>query len=244
MKSLLITFTVFALLEAQIAHPQNQRVSEPRGFQLRFPRSINPSDLSISYSLTGPFGQYGGFLKTEPDKWDYLIPTKYEEKQAQTLKAILYCKGYGIELLSFPSLDFVFNRSANIEFKALSMNHLSGRINWPKARSIKKTELEVYYLAYWSHEFYGYIDGPVVMFKIESARVARDGSFSLTFPDFGQDVTANSFKLKGMIKLIARDFETGNMSYRLERPDQPGREFEIDIAAGYSGELILNAREK
>src|SRR5262250_237942 len=105
--------------------------------------------------MTGAFGGYGGFVRTEPKVQDYVIDTWYENKPASTLKIIVYCPGYGIELLDIPSLADLSAKSASVELKPLPAVHLSGKIVTPDGGAPKDFKIEVIYLAYWGHEFFG-----------------------------------------------------------------------------------------
>ena len=73
--------------------------ADDHSFLIRLPQSVDTTGLSISYFMTGPFGGVGKYVRTKPDVREYLIDASYEGKPARTLKAIVYCPGYGIELI-------------------------------------------------------------------------------------------------------------------------------------------------
>src|SRR5262245_501805 len=129
-----------------------------------------------------------------------------------SLKIIIYCPGYGIELLNIPSLTDLSDKSASVELKPLPSVRLSGKIVAPEGNALKDFKLEVFYLAYWGHEFFGIADGLVTTFKLASTDMPRDGSFSVAVPDFARDSAVASFKEKGSLRLMPRESKTGNFT--------------------------------
>jgi hypothetical protein len=156
------------------------------------------------------------------------------------LKVIVYCPGFGMKLLNISSLDDSSAKSAFVELKPLPSVRFSGRIVLPTGRNSPDFKMDVWYMAYWGHEFFGIFDGLVTMFKIGSADVTKDGSFSITLSDFASDPAVTSFKEKGKLNLRALDPKTGNRIYTLERAESPGRD-EVEIAAKYD-QLLLYAK--
>jgi hypothetical protein len=240
MRNLLLAGTILVALAAQVARAQT-RPPLDNSFLLRLPESVDTTDLSVFYFMTGPFGGYGSFLRAKSKTWDYVIDISHEGKSAETLKAIIYCPGYGIELVEVPSLAQSTSRSAGIALKPLSAVRLTGRVKLPENRRVNDLKMEVVYSAYWSHRFYGITDGPVVVIKVASVRLSKDGTFSIMVPDFAADPSVNSFEDRGALRLMIRESETGNIPYTLEREGQAGHEMEIRIGEGYDGELTLSA---
>jgi len=241
MKTLFVAVILLAVLPAYIRRAQAQSFSGGRSFLLRLPSTADTTGLHISYFMTGAFGGYGSFVRTKPDVHGYVIDTWYENKPASALKIIVYCPGYGIELLNIPSLADLSDMSASVELKPLPTVHLSGKIVTPEGSALKDFKIEVIYWAFWEQEFFGIGDGPVSPFKLASADVSRDGSFSVAVPDFTRNPAIAPFMEKGVIGLRARDPKTGNFAYRLESAERPGIDAEFEIAAKYNG-LLLYAK--
>jgi hypothetical protein len=241
MKSFFVAVIMLVVLPAHIGRAQAHSISGNHSFLLRLPPTVDTSGLHISYFLTGAFGGYGSFVRTEPGVHDYAIDTSYENKPAETLKIIIYCPGYGIELLNIPSLSDISARSVSVELKPLPSVQLSGKIVAPEGSDLMDFKIEVYYLAYWGHEFFRITDGFVTTFKLVSTDVPRDGSFSVAVPDFTRDSAVASFKEKGALMLSARESNTGNFAYTLESAESPGRGAEFEIATKYN-ELLLYAK--
>jgi hypothetical protein len=241
MKTFFVAVILLAVMPAYIRRAQAQSLSGGQSFLLRLPSTVDTTGLHISYFMTGDFGGYGGFVRTQPNLHGYVIDTSYENKPASTLKIIVYCQGYGIELLNLPSLSDLSDMSSSVELKPLPTVHLSGKIVTPEGSPLKGFKVEVIYLAYWGYEFFGIADGFVTTFKLASADVKQDGPFSTAVPDFTLDPAIAPFMEKGVIGLRARDPRTGNFAYRLESAERPGIDAEFEIATKYN-ELLLYAK--
>jgi hypothetical protein len=241
MKSLFVAVVMLGVLPAYIGRAQAQSFSGGQSFLLRLPTAIDTTDLHISYFMTGDFGGFGSFVRTKPNLHGYVIDTSHENKPASTLKIIVYCPGYGIKLLNFSSLSDLPDMSSSVELKPLPTIHLSGKIVTPEGSALKDFKIEVIYWAEWKLEFFRIGDGLVSPFKLASADVSRDGSFSVAVPDFTRDSAIAPFMEKGVIGLRARDPKTGNFAYRLESAERPGIDAEFEIATKYN-ELLLYAR--
>jgi hypothetical protein len=243
MRQGIVVLASLVLLGSNADSAKRQLPSVEQGLSLHFPRTIDPSSLSIRYYMTGGFGGYGGFIRTKSDTWDYSIETSYEGKPARTLKAILFYPGYEVKLIDIPSLDDSATRNVDVELRPLPLIRLSGKVILPKSEASLYLKLNATYCAYWDREFFGIIDGFVSSFDLGSTDVAEGGSFSMMVPDFAQDPAVNSFKDHGAIQLIARDRKT---RYWLDRGDKSGgnvnvRGVEIQADEDY-GELILHAK--
>jgi hypothetical protein len=241
MKTFFVAVILLGLLPAYIGRAQAQNFSAGQSFLLLLPPAVDTTGLHISYFITGDFGGFGNFVRTKPNLHGYVIDTSHENKPASTLKIIVYCPGYGIKLLNLPSLSDLSNVSSSVELKPLPTVHLSGKIITPEGSALKDFKIEVIYWANWKLEFFGIGDGAVSPFKLASADVSRDGSFSVAVPDFTRDPAIAPFMEKGVIGLRARDPKTGNFAYRLESAERPGTDSELEIAKKYN-ELLLYAK--
>jgi hypothetical protein len=241
MKTLFGMVIMLALLPDDIGRAQAQSFSGANSFLLRLPPTVDTTGLHINYFMTGAFGGYGAFVRTKPNVHDYVIDASYENKPAKTLRIIVYCPGYRMELINVASLADSSDSGASVELKPLPSVQLSGKIALSEGGVRKDYKVEVLYLAYWGHEFFGILDGFVTTFKLASAEVQHDGSFSVAVPDFANDPAIATFKEKGVLKLIAREPETGNFAYTLESAESLGRDAEFEIATKYP-ELLLYAK--
>jgi hypothetical protein len=241
MKTLLIAFIALFASPAHIGRANTPVVSSSPSFLLRLPARVDTTGLQIRYFMSGAFGGVGGYVRTAPGVHAYVIDTSYESKLARTLKVIVYCPGYGIELINIPSLADSSPNGAFVELKPLPSVELSGKIVGPEGSARKDFKIDVYYLAYWAHEFFGIGDGPVVAFKLASAVAPQNDSFSVSIPDFARDPALASIKEKGPLSLVARELMTGDSVYTLESAERLGTDAEFEIATKYN-ELLLYAK--
>lgn len=225
-----------------------QALSDDYTFRIRLPQSVDTTGLSIEYFMTGPFGGVGQWVKTKPDVREYEINASYEGKPAKTLKAIVYCPGYGIALIRASSLVNRAARNATVELKPLLSVRLQGRVIMPEGRGKADFGVEVWYLALWANRFFGVMDGPVTQLLVASGDVQPDGSFTMLVPDFSRDPVVNSFRRResysetGSLTFIARERKTGNRPYELEKAESPGKWVELGIDKKLPEQLILYAR--
>jgi hypothetical protein len=241
MKAFFVAVIMLALLPAYAGRAQAQNLSGSQSFLLRLPAKVDTTGLQFSYFMTGAFGEVFNFVKATPTVHDYEIDTSYKNMPAKTLKIIIYCPGYSIELLNIPSLTGLSDKSASVELKPLPAVRLTGKIVAPERNARKNFKIEVSYVVYWVREFFGSAVGFRTTFKLASVGALRDGSFSVAVPDFTRDPAIASFKRKGAIELRARDPKTGNFAYRLESAERPGIDAEFEIAPKYN-ELVLYAK--
>src|SRR5262245_8793300 len=241
MKTFSVAVILLAVLPAYIRRAQALSFSGGQSFFLRLPSIVDTTGLHISYFMTGDFGGFGSFVRTKPNLHGYVIDASRENKPANTLKIIVYCPGYGIELLNLTSLSDLSDMSSSVELKPLPTVHLSGKIVTTDEDALRDFKMEVIYFAYWGHEFFGIADGIVTAIKLASADVKQDGSFSVALLDFSRDPAIAPFMEKGVIGLRARDPKTGNFAYKLESAERPGIDAEFEIAAKYN-ELLLYAK--
>ncbi|MGB7622295.1 MAG: hypothetical protein WBN92_08100 [Terriglobia bacterium] len=200
--------------------------------------------MSIRYFLGGPFGGFGGYIQSKPSVWNYEIPLFRESKQASSLKAIVYCPGYGMELINIPWLADRSVEERFVRFTPLPMIHMSGRVVLPENAETPNFNIEFQYLATWDHEFFGIQDGMVQTFIVATAAVGRDGFFTAELPDFTRDPVVQSFKWKGDIQLIARDPKTGNFAYDLEMENHPGKEASLGLPEHEIESLVVYAKRR
>ena len=244
MRPYIIVVASLILFSSDAKPSRSQQPLNNQGFSLHFPRTIDTTSLEIRYFLGGEFGGYGGFVRTNPETWDYTIETSYEGKPARSLKAIVFCPGYEMKLLDIPSLDDSAAKSIDLELRPLKLIQLSGRVILPEADSKLSLRIDARYEAYWDHEFFGIADGFVSSFDLASTALSEDGSFSMMVPDFAHDPAVNSFKDRGAIQLTTRDPKTGNLTNWLERSksgDDAKLGVDIQSVEQYR-ELILYAR--
>ena len=135
---------------------------------MRFPEGVDLTGLSINYFLSGPFGGYGTFVRTNPSVREYVLETSHDGQPAKSIKAIIYCPGYQTVLFTREGPWDASSDTVNVALVPLSSVPLAGRVT-----GIADPEgllLEIRYAAFWSHAFFGIYDGAVVSFKSRRRR--------------------------------------------------------------------------
>jgi hypothetical protein len=183
---------------------------EPAPFEIRLPPEIRSEQVQANYFLTGPFGGHGEFVKAEAERNEYLIDTSVNHQAAATLKVILYVSGCQIVTIDVPSLS-ESEKTTDVSCTDLPSITFNGRVELPESLRSRPYEVEIKYMAYWSHDFFGVADGPVTTFHL--ARVTPDagGAFQALLPNFTKDAVTESFHRNARLQFIARERDTGNI---------------------------------
>jgi len=183
---------------------------EPAPFEIRLPSEMRSEQVQVRYSLTGPFGSYGGFLKAEPERSSYLIETSVNHQAADSLRVILYAPGCQIVTLSIASISEA-EKGADVTCEDLPPMTFNGRVDLPETLRGRPYEIEITYMAYWAHSFFRIADGAVTSFVV--ARVAPDesGAFHVELPNFNKDLETISHRRDAGLQFIARELETDNI---------------------------------
>ena len=159
----------------------------------------------IEYFLTGPFGGYGGLVQPESKKTSFDIDPFVEGRPAENIKIIAYLPGCEVA-----TLDLTFSGTSVerwIDCFPLGSVSFRGEV-LPTSVTLKQDEqIEISYLAMWSHEFYGIADGPVTTIRLKTFRLNRDGKFEVRLPDLYQQ----SILRNGALEFILQDVKTGNI---------------------------------
>ena len=226
---------IVSTLAADVAGRQDVRT--PGSIRLTFSKDIDMADVSIRYFLTGPFGGYGSFVRTQSTVREYDIDAWQAGRPADKLKAIIYCPGYRTVLLTESGFDNGPPRVVPIQLEPLGWIRLAGRVTDAVADP-QPLAIEVTYLAVWSHAFFGIADGAVASFVVASTALKPDGSFETMVPDFAHDpaVAGYAGDQRGFLQLLARDPQTGNIAYFLQASDSTSQ-VGLAIANAYPGEL-------
>lgn len=239
MKNKLIALAAFCLLMSLTAQAQESDKAASQTFHIRLPETIETTNLSINYYLTGAFGGYSSFIQGKPRVWDYEIDTSQENQPATSLKVVVYCPGYQVETLDFPSLAAVQERKAELRLKPLGTVPFSGRVLLPETLSSDEVRVSVRYSAFWVCDFFGLIDCLVANFGVTSTDLTEGGRFKVALPDFAHDPVVSSFSNPGDFNFQAVERKSGRFLFRLKPQGNPARQEQILIADSYSGAHIF-----
>jgi hypothetical protein len=233
MMKMALTSVAIAALWGGFLRGAVQESADGPAIRLRVVGCQDQSDLTIRYFLKGSFGGYGGFVRTESGRTEYIIPAVQQGMPAKVFQALVYCPGHQIALLQEPSFAEPFSQPTELRLAPLGSIRLAGTLMYPTAESVTGIRIEVDYLALWSHRFWGIFDGPVDSFKVASTDLSEDGSFEMLVPDFAHDPVVASYREQGVLRLTARESKTGSTPYELELTETPGRSAELVIASSY-----------
>lgn len=234
-----LAFCMLMGLPFLFVEPSWGQKEEPAPFEIRLPSEIRSEQVQARYYLTGRFGSYGGSLKAEPERDAYLIDTSVNHQPAETLKVILYAPGCQIVTLKISSLSGS-DKAADVPCEDLPPMTFNGRVELPEALRRRPYEVEITYMAYWAHGFFGITDGPVTTFDL--ARVAPDagGAFHVQLPNFTKDAKTESFHRDAGLRFIAREPDTGSIVSFLAPANVQGKDpHDLPIKPKYPTEVIF-----
>ena len=120
-----------------------------------------------------------------------------------------------------------------------------GRVELPEALRHRPYEVEIIYMAYWAHEYFGIADGPVTTFTLARATPDNDGAFQVELPNFTKDVATESYHRDAGLRFVAREPNTGNIVFLLApatlQGEGPG---DLAIKPKYPNEVIFRPIQK
>jgi hypothetical protein len=211
---------------------------------LSLPSGLASNTVQISYYLTGPFGGYGGYVDQKPDVDSYEIPSAVGGRPAKELKMIVLATGCDLETFDIP-LSADAKMKPQFQCKSVDSVRLLGRIVPDTLIGDRKTELEISYMAVWSHRFYGFADGPVTQFRLATLSLDKSGMFEVGLPLFTVAKAGSSADQEASFQLDLVESETGNLIASGLEPDVP--ELVLDtgdlrIQPGYPDGLKFSIR--
>ena len=215
---------------------------EPAPFEIRLPPEIRSEQVQATYSLSGPFGVHRDFLRAEPEVNVYQIGTSVNHQAAESLKVILYAPGCQIVTISVRSLSGS-ERAADVTCEDLPPITFNGRVDLPEALRRRAYEVEITYMAYWAHDFFGIQDGVITTFHLARVTPDEGGAFQVPLPNFTKDGATESFRRDAGIRFIARERDTGNLVSLLAPANVPGNNlYDLPIKPKYPSEVIFKPR--
>ena len=153
---------------------------------------------------------------------EYVIETTQEGAPFQTLKVLIYARGYRPLALDLSAqLEAEEDRFA-VQLEPLDTVRIAGRVVLPPNVDAGASELVVGHDLVWRCEFFGKIDclyGPVV---VATAAVGRDGRFEVDLPDFAADANRRSFASRGSFQYRLVEINGENLWLRLDSQSSAG----------------------
>lgn len=193
---------------------------------LALPNDVASGGPQIEYFLSGPFGGYGAFLPVADGRSPHEIVAGVDGRPATDVKVIAYVPGCAIVALDIPLKSVVETRMISCE--PLGMLTLRGEIS-PRSLVSQSAVLDVSYVAYWSHEFFGIRDGPVTTLRLGAVTPDVDGQFEISVPDFYSGPRMRD----GALELMLRESKTGNRIALLQPEGQAGDDPRFMVRPAY-----------
>ncbi|MGB2589716.1 MAG: hypothetical protein WBG02_04375 [Candidatus Acidiferrum sp.] len=228
-RQIVLTLSFLLLLSSQSA--TNTLPSE-NTFAVRVDPSVNPAELQVRYFITGEFGGFSGYQVDQDGERAILIHTELEGKPAKGLKAVLYAPGCQIQTISMVELS-TSSREGEFHCTPLGETLLQGRFPQGPSNPAQRMEVQVRYLGFWGHNFFGITDGFVLSFDITKSSVGPDGSFQAYLPNFAESGAQSPQVEDAAFQLILRDPDSGNFLAELKPPASLSRAGNLKIIPSY-----------
>lgn len=218
------------------ASTQTERPSDLPRVIFSFPDDVASEDVQINYFMTGPFGGYGEYVKSEKGKSAYEVIAAVDGRPAKNMKAIAYLPGCEIVILAFRVED---KNERMLPCHRLATISFSGQIaSLPVGRGAP-VEVEVRYVAVWDHEFFGISDGPVTTIHVASAVPDQGGRFAVELPDFYKQTDLG----EGEFEFILRRSGSKKIVRMLRPQGQGGKVVWLKVKESYVPVVFVMDRE-
>jgi hypothetical protein len=232
-----------AALQSLASQTSSSQESSPP-VSVSLPPNIPSETVQIAYHLVGPFGGRGGYTEQRPGLHSYEIATSAEGQAAAEIRMMVYASGCEIQTFVVPLAD---DSRVKQEFECQPVPSvvLSGQIVPNELVQDKNTELIIFYLAYWSHKFFGIVDSAVADFRLATVSPDANGMFQVDLPQLGADLAPSSSERRASLRLILGDAKTGNpIAYDLEPevPESRSEDRRLRIQSYYPSGLKFTAR--
>jgi hypothetical protein len=241
MRKILFAFVAICVLAMPDVRAQKQPPPVSPPFRVRLPEYADTKNLEIHYQLIGLFGGYGSFVRTNAGVWEYKIDTSFEGKPADSLSAVIYCPGYQVETIHYPSLAALQDRSAELQLKPLATVPFTGKVLLPAGIHAGEVRVDVRLSAPWECEFFGLADCLVPSYgKVASAELAEDGEFSVALPDFAHDPIVSTYKRPGDFIFTVSECKSARYLFSLRAEGSTSAYAGLPVASWYlSGKVFV-----
>jgi len=236
MGRILIFILLGSLICFSAVGAQDRPVRKP--YVLKISGACSPHELSVEYFITGPFGGYASFIRTDLRLWYFEIPTSHDGKPADSLKLTIKGARCRTQTFDFPDLT---DKGFTIEAKMRRTRSLefTGRILSPERLPEKRPLVTAEYWAHWKCEYLGLVDCMIGPLRISSVEVGSDGSFKVRLPDMANDSALSAFSNKGAFQFFVRNKKTGEIIQDLRPESNRNGSREIPIASSYAAEQVF-----
>jgi hypothetical protein len=234
------TFLTLFFLLLPPSHVAMKTSTSKNAFAIRVDPSVKAKELQVRYFLTGDFGGFGGFQIDREGGNAVLIHTEVEGKPAKSLKAALYAPGCQIQTISIVDLS-LSNGESMFHCSPIGDIKLQGKFSRGPTTPDRKIEVQILYLGYWGHSFFGIADGIVLSFNIAKSFVEQDGSFQVFLPNFAENGGLPPQEEDACFSILVRDAESGYVLAELKPPAALSRARNLKILPSYPQRIDFDA---
>jgi hypothetical protein len=214
------------------------RAQQAPRFIIHLPDTIDVESCPTKVLLEGNRWSYSHPLQLgAPDAHTLTIPTiAWDGRQAQRLKAVVWCSGHGAALVSVPSLE-QSKYETSIAPPSLKSLPVTGHVVAEHGESLAGLELRVSLAANWICTFFDLGSCLVPTFQISRTRIGHDGSFAFEVPDIaGDQAIAPLNAARSGFSLSVGTAAPVGPHYLIESAT-----WEFPVAASYPSPLTLRA---
>jgi hypothetical protein len=234
------TFLALPLLLFHFSHGVANTSATENTFVIQVDPSVKPAELQVRYFIIGDFGGYGGYQVDQDGENAILIHTEVQGKPAKGLKVVLYAPDCQIQTISVLELS-ASSRDGEFHCTPLGETSLQGKFSRGPMTLDRKMEVEIRYLGFWGHGFFGIADGLVLSFDITKSSVGSDGSFQAYLPDFAENGTASPQMNDAAFSVLLIDPDSGNLLAELKPPAALSRSGDLKIIPSYPQSIEFSA---
>ena len=248
MPSRFLAALLFTVVAIQCSPRAPSSESRDPVFFLHINQPVDPEFVTISYLVKGekPGGGYGNWGSYGPSLHMTAtqdIPIRLtlpqNEQRATTLKAVVFCRDYGLAFVNVPSLARVPSKRVAVDLVPLGSVALTEHVALPKGENPADLRLDVLYdITSLVMSYFEAIEGlSGGGMKVATTTLAADGSFKITVPDFAND--PKLMKGPGRFHFGIRSLRPYNSATGRPEIRPPG---EIPIASSYPEPISLELR--
>jgi len=198
MRSKFLAALLLTVIAIQCLPRAPSRESRDPVFFLHINQPVDPEFVAISYLVKGekPGGGYGnwgsygpGLHMTATQDIPISLTLPQNEQRATALKAVVFCRDYGLAFVNVPSLARVPSKRVTVDLVPLGSVALTGHVALPKGENPADLRLDIRYdITLLVMSYFEAIEGiSGGGMKVATTTLAADGSFATTVPDFAND---------------------------------------------------------
>ena len=202
---------------------------------LYLPADVAPETVEIRYFMSGPFGGYGSFVRTERGRVLYQISAAVDGNPAENMKIIAITPG--CEIVTMDIAMQGTSQTRTLGCRPLGVVRLHGRILPISRAQAPGSKVTVIYEADWDHGFFGIADGMVTTVQIAMAIPDANGEFDVDLPDYAKQSELG----EGAFVFWLGSGAGGNLVAQLKPMNMPRFEFGLKVHSSYAPFVVFSA---